>query len=110
MRIKTDLIRRVEFSIPNNENTRSVLDEIKRNITKYFGGAIEIRSQLGGFWLDENDELYIEDIVLFIIYYESEEYPEAEEMLKYLAKILIKTGEKESWIIYQDAKRIIYSN
>ena len=107
MKIKTDLIARAEFSIPSNKNTRPIIGDIRDRIVDYFGGATQIRSQLGGFWLDNSKILHDEDIFLFIIYYNPEECPDAEEILKYLARMLIDTGEDESWLIYQDAKRTI---
>lgn len=106
MKVDTDLVERVEFSIPNNRNTRSVLKKIRDTIVEYFDGATRIRSQLGGLWLDKKGEVLDEDIILFIIYYNSEEYPKAEEILKYLARMLIETGEEASWLIYQQAKRM----
>lgn len=109
MNNKTDLIDRVEFAIPSNKSTRLVLNNIRKHIVKYFGGATQIRSQLGGLWLDENEKLHNEDIVLFIIYYNTEKHSEAEEVLAYLTRMLIESGEEESWLIYQNAKRMIYS-
>ena len=110
MKEKSESIKRVELSIPRNENTAQKLDEIREYVIRYFHGATQIFSQLGGFWIDPYGNLLVEDIVLFIIYYQPKEYPEAQEVLKYIAKILVETGEEESWVIYQDAKRIIYSN
>ncbi|HDZ02286.1 MAG TPA: hypothetical protein ENH52_12680 [Nitrospirae bacterium] len=104
---KPDLITRVEISIPSNKNTRPVLQYIRDIIVNCFDGATQIRSQSGGLWLDKNGKLFDEDIFLFIIYYNSEKCPVAEEILNYLAKMLIDTGESESWLIYIDAKRTI---
>src|SRR4030042_3748133 len=108
MKNKADLVARVEFPIPRNKNTLSVLEEITIYIAESFGGATQIVSRLGGFWYDQDGSLHNEDIVIFIIYYKPEEIPEADEIFRYIAKLLIDSGEIESWIIHQDEKKIIY--
>ena len=53
MRDNADLVTRIELPIPRNSNTFLVLEEITDHIAKYFGGAIKIVSQLGGFWFED---------------------------------------------------------
>ena len=105
-----ELIERVELSIPVNKNTRKILENTREDLHDYFKGLTQIRSQLGGVYVDENDVRHTEDIVFLIIYYKIEDFPDAEEVLAHIAERLIQSGEDECWVIYQNAKRIIFKS
>lgn len=104
-KISDDLIERVEISIPVNKNTIQILEKTRKDLYEYFKGLTVIKSQLGGIYIDEKNETHIEDILLLIIYYNPEEYLDAEEVLASIARRLLDCGGDDCWLIFQNAKR-----
>jgi hypothetical protein len=115
MEVMEDKIIKVEISIPSNENTESLMEDIQGFIADAFGGLtrslLKPHEVYEGIWIDssvEPPDIYKEPVVRFIIYIDPKEAPEAIATLEMLAERLIDAGEKETWQISCEAMRYRY--
>ena len=111
---------RIEIAIPKNKNTHPKIEELRKYIYTIFGGITnsQIHTPLGfpsifeGLWIDSHGNLWKEDVVLFIIYYdpENKELPEpkAMECLNNFANLLLETGEEATWLILHEGTGLLY--
>lgn len=102
-------ITRLEVMVPLNENTFEVVEKIRDYVVRIFGGITNSRlvypSAFEGYWSGATKP---ENVAMFVVYYRMQDHPRALDALKSFAKMLLQTGEVETWLVFQPCSRIVH--
>lgn len=108
MNHREDLIRRIEFLVPQNPNTHGLIENLEEFLSQKIGGYTKLQtSEGGGFFDDGEDNRYYETTFLYIVYIESNKIGITKYLDEFLTQLLVFFGEKEGWMISDTAELMV---